>query len=267
MESLIRYVATECRYEIESYTQYVKDICSRLESRGMISYMLSEPSCTKKVAQLPDSGGRRISYEIMYSIAICGISYTWYIDMDFFERQTGTELRININSKTYLLGIEDGYMLKLQQVIEDCIGSDWGTFVRIVDAYSDMLNTLLYPDFHRVENSCRRLVSGIMTNVYGAMWWKNGESSISGDFAVWDDTVFGMNIMDFEKIMTSEWEHTFSRYLPEDYMDNFHKLAEGYWLVLHNHRSDKKFYMDMKKIIETVNRETVTRLWDIEDKI
>lgn len=56
MESLIRYVATECRYEIESYTQYVKDICSRLESRGMISYMLSEPSCTKKVAQLPDSG-------------------------------------------------------------------------------------------------------------------------------------------------------------------------------------------------------------------
>ena len=31
MESLIRYVATECRYEIESYTQYVKDICSRLE--------------------------------------------------------------------------------------------------------------------------------------------------------------------------------------------------------------------------------------------
>lgn len=146
MESLIRYVATECRYEIESYTQYVKDICSRLESRGMISYMLSEPSCTKKVAQLPDSGGRRISYEIMYSIAICGISYTWYIDMDFFERQTGTELRININSKTYLLGIEDGYMLKLQQVIEDCIGSDWGTFVRIVDAYSDMLNTLLYPD-------------------------------------------------------------------------------------------------------------------------
>ena len=237
MESLIRYVATECRYEIESYTQYVKDICSRLESRGMISYMLSEPSCTKKVAQLPDSGGRRISYEIMYSIAICGISYTWYIDMDFFERQTGTELRININSKTYLLGIEDGYMLKLQQVIEDCIGSDWGTFVRIVDAYSDMLNTLLYPDFHRVENSCRRLVSGIMTNVYGAMWWKNGESSSSGDFAVWDDTVFGMNIMDFEKIMTSEWEHTFSRYLPEDYMDNFHKLAEGYWLVLHNHRS------------------------------
>ena len=187
--------------------------------------------------------------------------------MDFFERQTGTELRININSKTYLLGIEDGYMLKLQQVIEDCIGSDWGTFVRIVDAYSDMLNTLLYPDFHRVENSCRRLVSGIMTNVYGAMWWKNGESSISGDFAVWDDTVFCMNIMDFEKIMTSEWEHTFSRYLPEDYMDNFHKLAEGYWLVLHNHRSDKKFYMDMKKIIETINRETVTRLWDIEDKI
>ena len=170
MESLIRYVATECRYEIESYTQYVKDICSRLESRGMISYMLSEPSCTKKVAQLPDSGGRRISYEIMYSIAICGISYTWYIDMDFFERQTGTELRININSKTYLLGIEDGYMLKLQQVIEDCIGSDWGTFVRIVDVYSDMLNTLLYPDLHRVENSCRRLVSGIMTNVYGAMW-------------------------------------------------------------------------------------------------
>ena len=245
----------------------IKDICSRLESRGMISYMLSEPSCTKKVAQLPDSGGRRISYEIMYSIAICGISYTWYIDMDFFERQTGTELRININSKTYLLGIEDGYMLKLQQVIEDCIGSDWGTFVRIVDAYSDMLNTLLYPDFHRVENSCRRLVSGIMTNVYGAMWWKNGESSSSGDFAVWDDTVFGMNIMDFEKIMTSEWEHTFSRYLPEDYMDNFHKLADGYRMVLRNHRSDKKFYMDMKKIIETINRETVTRLWDIEDKI
>lgn len=158
-------------------------------------------------------------------------------------------------------------MLKLQQVIEDCIGSDWGTFVRIVDAYSDMLNTLLYPDLHRVENSCRRLVSGIMANVYGAMWWKNGESSISGDFAVWDDTVFCMNIMDFEKIMTSEWEHTFSRYLPENYMDNFHKLAEGYWLVLHNHRSDKKFYMDMKKIIETINRETVTRLWDIEDKI
>ena len=50
-------------------------------------------------------------------------------------------------------------------------------------------------------------------------------------------------------------------------MDNFHKLAEGYWLVLHNHRSDRKFYMDMKKIIETINRETVTRLWDIEDKI
>lgn len=157
--------------------------------------------------------------------------------------------------------------MKLQQVIEDCIGSDWGTFVRIVDAYSDMLNTLLYPDLHRVENSCRRLVSGIMTNVYGAMWWKNGESSSSGDFAVWDDTVFGMNIMDFEKIMTSEWEHTFSRYLPEDYMDNFHKLADGYRMVLHNHRSDKKFYMDMKKIVETINRETVTRLWDIEDKI
>ena len=50
-------------------------------------------------------------------------------------------------------------------------------------------------------------------------------------------------------------------------MDNFHKLADGYRMVLHNHRSDKKFYMDMKKIIEAINRETVTRLWDIEDKI
>lgn len=96
--SLVRYIASQCRMEIDGYTEYVDKVSKCIQEKGMVDNMLSEPAYTKKVAPLSYSEGRRISYEIVYSNSICGISYTWYINMDFFEKSTGTELRINITS-------------------------------------------------------------------------------------------------------------------------------------------------------------------------
>lgn len=260
MEGLIRYVATGCRTEIRSYTRYVEDVCNCLERNGLINYMLSEPSCTKKVTPIIHSDGRKISYEIMYGNSICGITYTWIINMDFYEKKSGTELRININSQTYMLNIEDSYLIKLRQVIEDYIENDWKTIVIIVDAYSDMLNTLLFPEMHRIENVCRRLVAGFMINTYGASEWLNTDCNV-------DNTIFGMGIGDFDAIITSEWDTIFSQYFSAEFLEAFHRLSGYYGLLRDNYRCDKSFYYEVKKTMEGINRDIVAVLWKFESTI
>ncbi len=279
---LVRYVATKCRTQLNGYTHYVENVSSCLQDNNMVGDMLSEPAFTKKVTQLPHGDGRRISYEIMYSNSICGISYTWYINMDFFERDTGIELRVNIVSQTYIMSVGDEYLTKLTQLIEQCIGGDWGVFVRVIDAYSDMLNMLLFPDMHRVENTTRRVVAGLMTSMYGVLWWKENSSDLcsvevgddcaeadAGDednfgCAVSDDTILRMNLVDFCRIINEEWKTIFSEYFSEEFLENIHRLSEAYTLVRGNNRSDTHFYNEVKDTIERINRELINVLWKVE---
>lgn len=277
--SLVRYIASQCRMEIDGYTEYVDKVSKCIQEKGMVDNMLSEPAYTKKVAPLSYSEGRRISYEIVYSNSICGISYTWYINMDFFEKSTGTELRINITSQTYIISIEDEYFTRLTQVVEECIKKDWRVLVKVVDAYGDMLNMILFPELHRIENTARRVVNGLMSRVYSAMWFKenNGICNNTGkecsgtdkvknsEYAVFDNTVIMMSIADFDRVITQEWDCVFSRYFSQDFRYDMHKLAQAYTKVLNNYCSDKEFYIDTKRIMESVNKELVNVLWKIEN--
>ncbi len=276
--SLVRYIASQCRTEIDGYTEYVDKVSKCIQEKGMVDNMLSEPAYTKKVAPLSYSEGRRISYEIVYSNSICGISYTWYINMDFFEKSTGTELRINITSQTYIISIEDEYFTRLTQVVEECIKKDWRVLVKVVDAYGDMLNMILFPELHRIENTARRVVNGLMSGAYSAMWYKeNGrvcdnteecsetDKVKNSEYAVFDNTVIMMSIADFDRVITQEWDCVFSRYFSQDFRYDMHKLAQAYTKVLNNYCSDKEFYIDTKRIMESVNKELVNVLWKIEN--
>lgn len=268
MDGLIKYIAAENKIKIDSYTQYVNNICSCIQDNGMVVNMLTEPEYTKKVTQLPSADGRRISYEIMYDNVICGISYTWYINIDFYERMSGTELQINITSQTYMLSVGEEYLTKLEQLIEECICSDWGVLVRVIDAYSDMLNVLLFPEIHRFENSLRRVVSCVMSSVYGAQWWKDGKNetfaAVKNGYAVSDETVLSMHVDDFDKIITGEWKDCFSKYFTDGFIDRLHGLADAYKKVFSNHKGDKDFYFSVKGMLESANSELITVIWKVE---
>lgn len=273
MDSLIRYVATDCRVELESYTRYVNDICNCIKGNGLVKEMLTEPEFTKKVTEIPYTKGREISYEIMFSNIICGMSYTWYIDLDFFEQPTGLEFQINITSQTYMINVEETYLMKLAGTVEACIAKDWGVFVRVIDAYSDMLNMLLVPELHRVENLTRRVVFCMMSGRYGANWWKeyidgeHCEAAVDSEYAVSDDRVLSMNMEDFDRVITDEWKSCFSEEFTDEFLEDIHKIAHARPKIFNNYRSDTDFYLTVRKAIESSNRELATVQCRIEHVI
>ncbi len=275
MDSLIRYVATDCKIDIGSYTQYVNKICNCIQANGLTKEMLTEPEFTKKVMELPFTKGRRISYKIMYSNIICGMSYNWYIDIDFFEQPMGVELQINITSQTYMINVEETYLTKLARTVEECIDREWGVFVRVIDAYSDMLNMLLVPELHRVENMTRRVVFSMMAGMYGARWWKEyvnedyccTEPAESIEYAVSDDRILSMNIEEFDKVITAEWKNCFSQEFSEEFLNYIHKLSKSRKKILSNYRSDSDFYMGVRKAMEGAIRELATVQCRIEHVI
>lgn len=280
MDTIARFIASGCRTDIKNYDEYIENIYRFLRSHNMMKTILAEPSSTKKYTVDSFIGGNVVSYQIMYSNVSCGITDNWYIDLSFRINNMGLQLQVNISSHTYRLCVEEEYLLKLEELIERCICADWTSFVWVADRYSDLLNSLLFPELHRTENIVRRMVFEVMNRVYGVQWWKEygqdffkkntgfaeyavGEGT-EGEFAVSDEYPMNMNITDFYKVVNEEWKEFFSGYFSEEFLECMHEMSAAYEGVINNRRCSRCFYEKSRAALETVRKEAAPVLWRLE---
>ena len=280
MDSLIRYVAAGGRHGIPGYEKYIEKIYRSLRFHDMIKNPLVDPASTRKCAEGVRDGERVISYQIVYNFTMYGITDTWYLTFDFYERGTQRQMQVDITSHTYRINIDEEYLLKLEKIIEECVEGDWEVFVRVYDRYSDMLNTLIAPEIHKTEESVRFVVYEIMRRAYGAQWWKEyepgffgedgrleadtAEDSHDGEYAVSDEYFLMMNMQDFYKVMSVEWEEYFAPYFTQEFLENMHRLAMGSRMVICNKRMNRENYGAIKAAIGYVRREAANILWKLE---
>lgn len=280
MDNLVRFVAVGCKRNINNYDEYIENIYNSLQCHNMMKNILAEPSSSKKYTLDSRTGGSIISYQIMYSNVICGISDNWYIDFVFYANRRNLQLQVSIVSRTYRISVQEEYLLKLEKLIEECINLDWENLVWVEDKYSDMLNNMLMPELHKTESIVRRMVFEVMRREYGAQWWKEYEQGFfgnhvaltadsvpeneGGEYAVPDEYLISMNITDFYKVIDAEWGEYFSKYFSEEFLECVHEMAAAYVRVMNNRRCDRKFYEKSRTAFEIVRKEAAPVLWKLE---
>lgn len=219
---LVKFFAESDSDSINSYSDYIINICKNLNDSGLI-------------ATYDNTFGTEIENSIIETeennIWLWNFKYTekdmcWDFSLlfEFGTYSCSTQFTVEIHSSNYTPTPNNKYLEQLKLKIKNAIKNDWQKLIWLIDEDAAVLPVALYPKIYSVENLARQLINELMTKKYGTTWWERfvpiqikekhrrryaGYKKSVTSFSNIDERLLSIDISDLQKIFTfcsKKWE-------------------------------------------------------------
>lgn len=166
MQELIKFIMVESKNDILNRENHVTSIINELEKLKLISNCAINSDFDKNFPN-PETSLDKYSVKCILDNTYVGI-----ICFEFASFDNSKLLYISIESDTYDISCDKGYLEQLKSAIRTLLLKDWARCVWLKDTESEYLALSLYPNIYATENLFRQLINEVLIRNYGIEWWE-----------------------------------------------------------------------------------------------